>query len=1343
MPVVPTIHKRDRNKPRKDKAMLLNAGRLMERRENRELDELTAQIASLEKQLEEARAANASTAALSTTTGGAAVKQLQKEVSELKSRLSEAEAERDAATFAKESLERQASRPGGGGGGGGSKQLQRELEETTKRLKAVEAELDLARQEARRLREQQARSYAANGCKMDAAEKAEYEEAMERVNVRLQTLEEKLAEEEKRTEVERHIERAKQATRRAESAEDNLANARAHAQTAKSAQKEATALKKEKEQVEQRLMEIERTCADLQRALSETQDDLADEKVLVGRLPREAQQRLEQAEKRHREEEQRLNKQLANVTDRCALMCRTLQLKEADVATIFTRGDTPLGRDLRKHGLRGLWSAYRDAQDSVVFLKTQVSSLSAKIEDLQSQLDEQDHQSLPGSWPGTDDAAATKAEIDKLKSDLHAATLELANEKTRSTELRTQAAAESASLRERIARLEAQRPATPRSESAAPTASSTAQSRLVIERLTKTVEELNKQNAVLRNENRAAEAPLQTASTMSNIAQRDLMKPRKNQLEELQKEATVAKGGSGAIKELQKQIAELRAELAESQAQVGVAIAERDAARKGDYVPGLSAEESEKLQAQLASLKEEYEQKQAEFEEQLAEAEKRADEAEEAAAAAHEEAVNKAAATPAEADGELKKKADLAEQERARLAEQLSSTKLQLAQVEELKARESQRRARQLKHAEERAERARDELLSVWEAAERGGFTANGQNKFVQRAMELEKQCTTLQERVHTLEESGLEAKLKVANIIATRYHDLIQRLRLSDDEVSTILKDGVKWPVDKTEDGKLVNVLDLVARAASAPSSAASASPVASPAATKAVNGAKPDAELLKQNKDLRKKVTKLEEQLKTIESKHQNKLKQLEQALKVKSDEVDKLKAERQALQDEIAKQKHAAKMAAQEAKEKEEELESLSGRHRADLSSLQRIVSENSSQFAKLDQEREEAEASLARIADRFDKAKTEYETTTSQLLARISTLEAGSRTPDNARNNSKQDNDIAVLRCRFEDTIGQARMRTEELEKQVESKIAELEELEKDRDRYRDELAAAREALHKSEARVPRPASRGTSRTGSPAPGSPVAEKRTIKQQPEEDKPNGPARTRSETEELAWLQQQKLNVVEGLEKERARLESELSRQTQIAQDALVEAGKMREELTQLQNSKAAASGETESEKQRLEVELGAQAQLALEQARDLERQRDELANMARAISDLERERTRLREELATVVGSTERDKAQSNAAISHLQQRLASAGVPDSSSPTPLAASALPASPAMSAAPSVAAPLMSATPSLAGAPMAITGQVRLLVEHLRKTNSELNKEIATLRDENSLAAGHEAK
>lgn len=200
------------------------------------------------------------------------------------------------------------------------------------------------------------------------------------------------------------------------------------------------------------------------------------------------------------------------------------------MATVFTRGDTPLGRDLRKHGLRGLWSAYRDAQESSVFLKTQVSQLGAKVEELQAQLDEQDKKSLSGSWPDADDthaakddsaAAAAKAEIDRLKSELHAAARELANEKTRCLQIREEASAESAALRERIARLEAQRafaqpvprpvhpfrrkltayepaaPSTPRSESAA----SNAQTRMIIDRLTKTVEELNKQNAVLRNEN--------------------------------------------------------------------------------------------------------------------------------------------------------------------------------------------------------------------------------------------------------------------------------------------------------------------------------------------------------------------------------------------------------------------------------------------------------------------------------------------------------------------------------------------------------------------------------------------------------------------------------------------------------------------------------------------------------------------------------------------------------------------------------------------------------------------------------------------------------------------------
>lgn len=44
-------------------------------------------------------------------------------------------------------------------------------------------------------------------------------------------------------------------------------------------------------------------------------------------------------------------------------------------------------------------------------------------------------------------------------------------------------------------------------------------------------------------------------------------------------------------------------------------------------------------------------------------------------------------------------------------------------------AREGKRKQRQLKHLEERAERARDELLSVWESAQRGSFPASSQNK--------------------------------------------------------------------------------------------------------------------------------------------------------------------------------------------------------------------------------------------------------------------------------------------------------------------------------------------------------------------------------------------------------------------------------------------------------------------------------------------------------------------------------------------------------------------------------------------------------------------------------------
>lgn len=106
-------------------------------------------------------------------------------------------------------------------------------------------------------------------------------------------------------------------------------------------------------------------------------------------------------------------------------------------------------------------------------------------------------------------------------------------------------------------------------------------------------------------------------------------------------------------------------------------------------------------------------------------------------------------------------------------------------------AREAKRKQRQIKHLEERADRARDELLSVWEAAQRNSFTASAQNKcvvrpvivlngtrirknradanldlarrFVTRAIELEKQVTTQTKRIEELEEMGTEAKREAA----------------------------------------------------------------------------------------------------------------------------------------------------------------------------------------------------------------------------------------------------------------------------------------------------------------------------------------------------------------------------------------------------------------------------------------------------------------------------------------------------------------------------------------------------------------------------------------------------
>ena len=272
-----------------------------------------------------------------------------------------------------------------------------------------------------------------------------------------------------------------------------------------------------------------------------------------------------------------------------------------------------------------------------------------------------------------------------------------------------------------------------------------------------------------------------------------------------------------------------------------------------------------------------------------------------------------------------------------------------------------------------------------------------------------------------------------------------------------------------------------------------------------------------------------------------------------------------------------------------------------------------------------------------------------------------MSPGSRSDAPASSDMQRDpsqSDIAFLKRKVEQLMLDARRRDDENKLIIDSKLKELEELEADRDRYRAELEEALATISRTDARVPKASSRSASRAVSPAPGSPTRE-RISRSQGEDGRPTPPAKSRSQTEELAWLQQQKLNVVESLEKERTRLEAELAQQTQIAQDALLEAGTKRTELLSLQTARASELGELEKERHRLEIELGAQTQLAMSRAQELETRRNEVAVLGRTASELEIECARLRKELAAGRGGngeTEATPSSSNG-TPVMQSRLA--------------------------------------------------------------------------------------
>ncbi|GAA5903235.1 hypothetical protein JCM8208_002247 [Rhodotorula glutinis] len=95
---------REKNKPRHDKAQLIQAGRLHGRRENREIDELTAQCAALEKQLETARGEVDRLKGAAGPGGKKTDKAVQKELDALTKKVRRLEEERDAAVADKDAL---------------------------------------------------------------------------------------------------------------------------------------------------------------------------------------------------------------------------------------------------------------------------------------------------------------------------------------------------------------------------------------------------------------------------------------------------------------------------------------------------------------------------------------------------------------------------------------------------------------------------------------------------------------------------------------------------------------------------------------------------------------------------------------------------------------------------------------------------------------------------------------------------------------------------------------------------------------------------------------------------------------------------------------------------------------------------------------------------------------------------------------------------------------------------------------------------------------------------------------------------------------------------------------
>ncbi|GJN92266.1 hypothetical protein Rhopal_005296-T1 [Rhodotorula paludigena] len=150
----------------------------------------------------------------------------------------------------------------------------------------------------------------------------------------------------------------------------------------------------------------------------------------------------------------------------------------------------------------------------------------------------------------------------------------------------------------------------------------------------------------------------------------------------------------------------------------------------------------------------------------------------------------------------LEDKVQRLEADKVNLAGQVKTAKLRQDQLEELKAayeRDNERMSKDAQDAEALSRQAEKSLADAraLSAAHEGGCSADEKNRLTEKIASLESLCSSLEKSATS------DAKVR-------RYHDLLLNLRLSEDDVSTLLTEGADWPPVRAE-MRTASLIDLL----------------------------------------------------------------------------------------------------------------------------------------------------------------------------------------------------------------------------------------------------------------------------------------------------------------------------------------------------------------------------------------------------------------------------------------------------------------------------------------------------------------------------------------------------